>query len=222
VGIEETRVSPRNDSPLQRASFLGPGDSSPGDLTGIILAGGKSRRMGGRNKAFLELDGRPLIEIVVERVQSVCAEVLIVAGDTRPYTGLGVSLVEDRFRDVGVLGGLHAGLEAASYELTLVVGCDMPFLNPDLLHAFAEWAEGFDVTILRQGKQVEPLHAAYRRTCLPVIETAIRTGERRIVSFFPNVHVRYVAPAEVVSIDPNLRSFRNVNTPEEWEAVQAW
>lgn len=208
-------LSPWNDSPLQRASFF-----EPGDLTGIILAGGKSRRMGGRNKAFLELGGRPLIEIVIGHAQSVCAEALIVAGDTSPYIGLGVPLVEDRFRGVGVLGGLHAGLEAASHELALIVGCDMPFLNPVLLRAFAEQAEGYDVAILRQGEQVEPLHAAYRRTCLPAIEAAISAGERRIISFFPHVRVRYITSAEIVSIDPNLHSFRNINTSEEWRAVQ--
>jgi molybdopterin-guanine dinucleotide biosynthesis protein A len=217
--------------------------------------------MGGRNKAFLELDDRPLIEIVIERVQSVCAEVLIVAGDTSPYTGLGVPLVEDRFHGVGVLGGLHAGLEVASHELALVVGCDMPFLNPNLLRAFAEWAEEFDVVVLRHepappqppplhgvggnaqanakrvsgqsplrsggdapqgqgGQYIEPLHAAYRRTCLPAIEAAVSAGQRRIVSFFPHVRVRYVTPAEVASIDPDLRSFCNVNAPKEWDAVQ--
>jgi molybdopterin-guanine dinucleotide biosynthesis protein A len=210
-------------------------------LTGIILAGGASRRMGGRNKAFLELDGRPLIEIVIERVQSVCAEVLIVAGNTSPYTGLGVPLVEDHFHGVGVLGGLHAGLEAASHELTLVVGCDMPFLNPNLLHAFAKWAEGFDVVVLRhalsppqshpprgvdvpegqEGQYIEPLHAAYRRTCLPAIEAAIRAGERRIVSFFPHVRVRYATPEEVTLTDPDLQSFHNINTLDEWARVQA-
>jgi molybdopterin-guanine dinucleotide biosynthesis protein A len=211
------------------------------EISGIVLAGGKSRRMGGRNKAFLELGGRPLIDIVVERVRSVCGEVLIVAGDTRPYAGLGAPLVEDRFQEVGVLGGLHAGLEAASHELALVVGCDMPFLNPDLLRAFAGWLEGFDVVVLRHapsppqspprsggdvpegqgGAFIEPLHAIYRRTCLPAIETAIGAGERRIVSFFPDVRVRYVTPAEIASVDPDLRSFRNVNTPEEWAAVRA-
>jgi molybdopterin-guanine dinucleotide biosynthesis protein A len=124
--------------------MIGPSNPSVslGDLTGLILAGGKSRRMGGRNKAFLELDGRPLIEIVIERMQSVCGEVVIVAGDPGPYAGLGVPVIEDRFRGVGVLGGMHAGLEAASHELALVVGCDMPFLNPGLLRAFAAWATG--------------------------------------------------------------------------------
>jgi molybdopterin-guanine dinucleotide biosynthesis protein A len=179
--------------------------------------------MGGRDKAFLELGGRSLIEIVVGRMASMCAEVLVVAGDTRPYAGLGVPLVEDRFRGVGVLGGLHAGLTVAACDLTLAVGCDMPFLNPDLLRVFARWMEGFDVVVLRQGENVEPLHAAYRRTCLPALEAAIRAGERRIISFFPHVRVRYVTSGEITPFDPDLRSFRNVNTPQEWEAVRvAW
>jgi len=197
-------------------------DFTGSDLTGIVLVGGASRRMG-QDKAFLELGGRPLIEIVVERMVQVCTEVLVVAGDARPYASLGVPVVEDRFRGVGVLGGLHAGLEAASHELTLVVGCDMPFLDPNLLRAFAGWAEGFDVAALRyeDREQVEPLHAAYRRTCLPAMAAAIRAGQRRVISFFPHVRVHYVTPEDVAMFDPHLSSFRNVNTPEEWEAVQA-
>jgi molybdopterin-guanine dinucleotide biosynthesis protein A len=188
-------------------------------LTGIVLVGGASQRMG-RNKAFLELDGRMLIDVVIERMVQVCAEVLVVAGDARPYTGLGVPVVEDRFRGVGVLGGLHAGIEAATHELTIAVGCDMPFLNPDLLRAFAGWAIGFDVVIFRQGENMEPLHAAYRRTCIPAMESAIRANRRRIISFFSHVRVRYVTTEEVTPFDPDLRSFRNINTPEEWATVQ--
>lgn len=174
----------------------------------------------GRNKAFLELDGRSLIEIVIERMTSVCAEVLIVAGDAQPYAGLGVPVVEDRFRSVGALGGLHAGLEAATHDLALVVGCDMPFLNPDLLRAFAGWAEGFDVALLRRGEYVDPLHGAYGRACLSAIETAIHAHRRRIISFFPHVRVRYITLEDVTPFDPDLRSFRNVNTPQEWEAAR--
>jgi molybdopterin-guanine dinucleotide biosynthesis protein A len=189
-------------------------------VTGIVLAGGTSRRMG-QNKAFLQLGGKALIEIVIERMASVCAEVLVVASDVRPYVELGVPAVTDRFQGVGVLGGLHAGLEAASYELALVVGCDMPFLNVDLLRAFVGWVEGFDVTVFRQGEYVDPLHGVYRRTCLPAIEAAIRDRRRRIVSFFPQVRVRYIAPDDVIPYDSTLRSLRNVNTPEEWQEAQA-
>lgn len=174
----------------------------------------------GQNKAFLELGGKPLIAHVIERMDQVCAEVLVVARDVQPYAGLGARLVEDRFRGVGVLGGLHAGLAAAAHNLALAVGCDMPFLKPALLRAFAGWAEGADVAVLRQGEQVEPLHGAYRRTCLPAIEAAIHANQRRIISFFPRVRVHYVAPEDVTLFDPELRSFRNVNTPEEWEIVQ--
>jgi molybdopterin-guanine dinucleotide biosynthesis protein A len=193
-------------------------------LTGIVLAGGASSRMG-RNKAFLRLDDQMLIEVVIERIAQVCAEVLVVASDVKPYAGLGVPTVADRYRGIGVLGGLHAGLEAATYDLALVVGCDMPFLNPDLLWAFAGWAKGFDVVVLRHGEQqyVEPLHAAYRRSCLPAIEAVIREKRRRIVSFFPQIRVRYVTPEDIAPFDSRLRSFRNVNTPEEWEAARrAW
>ncbi len=188
-------------------------------VTGLILAGGASRRMG-KNKAFLELGGRPLIAIVLERLTQVCAEVLIVAGDVGPYSGLGVPTVRDRFAGAGVLGGLHAGLEAASCELAIAVGCDMPFLNPDLLRAFVEWSVGFDVVLLRRGEEVEPLHATYRRTCVLPIEEAIRARQRRIISFFDRVRVRYLTPEEVIPLDPELRSFFNVNTPEEWEKAQ--
>ena len=188
-------------------------------VTGIVLAGGASQRMG-RDKAFLELDGRPLVAHVIERIAQVCEDVIVVARNAEPFAGLGARSVEDRFRGVGVLGGLHAGLETAANELALVVACDMPFLDPKLLVAFARWAEGFDVAVLRQGEQVEPLHGAYRRTCLPAIETAIRAGRRRIVSFFPLVRVHYVAQEDVTPLDAEMHSFRNINTPEEWEEAQ--
>ncbi|MGD1996240.1 MAG: molybdenum cofactor guanylyltransferase [Anaerolineae bacterium] len=191
----------------------------PLPVVGAVLAGGASRRMG-RDKAFLELGGRPLIQMVVDSMAEVCAEVLVVADDPQPYARFGVSVARDRFRGVGVLGGLHAGLDAAAHDLVLAVGCDMPFLNPELLRAFVGWVEGFDVAVLRRGEEVEPLHGAYRRTCLPAMEAVIRAGRRRIISFFPQVRVRYVTPEDVAPLDPTLRSFRNVNTPDEWEAVQ--
>lgn len=190
------------------------------EVTGLVLAGGASRRMG-RDKAFLELDGRPMIAVVIARMQAVCDEVLIVANDHQRYANLGAPVVPDRFRGVGVLGGLHAGLEAASHELALAVGCDMPFLNPDLLQALARWAVGYDVALLKHGDYVEPLHAAYRRTCLPAMEDVIRAGQRRIISFFSAVRVRYVTPEEIAPFDSALRSFRNINTPEEWHAAKS-
>ncbi len=198
-------------------------------LTGVVLAGGASRRMG-RNKAFLRAGARTLIEIVIERLGEVCAEVLVATGEVDAYRDLGVPVVADRFRaklcdeahrfpGVGVLGGLHAGLAAASHDLVLAVGCDMPFLSTGLLCAFAAWAAGYDAAVLRNGAYIEPLHAAYRRTCVGPIERALRAGQRRVVSFFGEVRVRYVTPDEARVYDPELLSFSNVNSPEDWRRV---
>ena len=189
-----------------------------GGITGIILAGGMSRRMG-RNKALLDLGGRPMIAVIVERLQTLADEIIIVADDRELYAPFAEKRVADVFAGVGTLGGVHAGLQAATYDLGVVVGCDMPFLNPQVLAWFIEAAEEADAVVLQQGAWLEPLHAVYRRCCLPVIELAIRAGERRAYAICDELRVRYVAPAEITHLDPDLRSFRNVNTPEEWQMV---
>jgi molybdenum cofactor guanylyltransferase len=187
-------------------------------ISGIILAGGASRRMGS-DKALLDLGGRPLIAVVAEKLAKVADEVIIAADDAARYKFYADRVVPDRFPGVGTLGGIQAGLEAAHHDLALVVGCDMPFLRAPVLERFVAAAPGFDVVIVRRGKWVEPMHAAYRRSCLPAIEEAIRGGHRRVISFFDAVRVRYLAPAEIADLDPELQSFVNVNTPEDWQAA---
>ena len=193
-------------------------------VSGVILAGGASRRMG-RNKALLELEGRPLIARIAERLRSVADEVIIVADDTRHYEPYADRCVPDLYRGVGTLGGIHAGLQAATHDLVLIVGCDMPFLRPDLLDWFVRTARNpngtdqADLVILKHESGVEPLHAVYRRTCLPVIEATIQSGERCAFAFYDQIQVRYVAPAEIRPLDPDLTSFRNINTPGQWHQV---
>jgi len=187
-------------------------------VTGVVLAGGRSTRIG-QNKAFLLLEGRPLIAHVLDRLAEVCQEVLVVAQEVSAYAGLGVRLVKDVFTGVGVLAGLHAGLQAAQHELILAVGCDMPFLQPAVLRAFVAWADGYDVVALQRQERIETLHAVYRRTCLGPMEAAIRAGHSRIISFFPSVRVRYIDPDQLKSLDPEGRSFININTLQEWNAL---
>jgi molybdopterin-guanine dinucleotide biosynthesis protein A len=189
-------------------------------LTGVILAGGASRRMG-RDKAFLALGERPLIAVVAERLRAVADEVIIVADNTSRYTPFADRCVPDVYSGVGPLGGIHAGLRAAVNELTLVVGCDMPFLDPDVLAWFVEAAEGADMVVLKQEEGLEPLHAVYRKSCLPVVEATILSGVRCAYSYLDQLKVRYVAPAEIARLDPDLCSFRNLNTPDQWRAALA-
>lgn len=173
----------------------------------------------GQNKALLDLGGRPMIALIVERLRQVVDEVIISADDIQLYAPFADRCVPDLYPGIGTLAGIHAGLRAARHDPVLVVGCDMPFLDPRVLAWFLAQSADHDITVLRQGEWVEPLHAVYRQSCLPAIEAAIATGRRRIISFFDSVRVRYVDPAEIGHLDPELRSFHNINTPDEWRAL---
>jgi molybdopterin-guanine dinucleotide biosynthesis protein A len=190
-------------------------------VSGVILAGGASRRMG-RDKAFLEIGGQPLIARVAGQLRAVCEEVIVAANDGARYAPFGDRCVPDVYPGVGTLGGIHAGLQAAAHDLVLIVACDMPFLKLEVLVWFVELAArtngagGADLVILKHEQGVEPLHAVYRKSCLPAIEATIRSGERCAFAFYDQIRVRYVAPEEIAALDPELRSFRNLNTPGQW------
>jgi molybdopterin-guanine dinucleotide biosynthesis protein A len=200
------------------------------DLSLIILAGGQSSRMG-QDKAWMMLEGRPLIERVVRRLLPLAGEVLISANDPDRYEVLLRSLpapgqiVADRYPGYGPLAGIHAGLSVARNDLALVIAADMPFVNSDLLRYMIGLAGSYDGVVpnsdLSQGRLApEPLHALYRRSCLSAIEHHLLAGDRRIVSFFPDVNLKQIAPADVRLHDPELRSFFNVNTPGDWLQMQ--
>jgi len=194
-------------------------------VTGIILAGGKSRRLG-QDKVLLELGGRSLLSRVVGRVRSLCAEVIVVgefnAADRAPRA----RFVSDIHCGHGALGGIHAGLRASHTQYGLVVGCDMPFLNCDLLRYMIGQTErsgcAADVIIPRLKGLTEPLHALYSRDCLRPIERLLTQGGGRIISFFPQVRVRYIEETEVDCFDPRHRSFFNINTLADWQQAQRW
>ena len=187
-------------------------------VTAAVLAGGQSRRMG-QDKAFLELDGRPLIAVIVERLRQVADEVIISTNDVERFADLADRCVQDIYPGVGTLGGLHAALAATRTPLMLAVGCDMPDLNPAVLDWFIHQADGVDLVVLRADGYVEPLHAVYRTSCLAPIEATIQSGERCAYAFYDTIRVRYVGPAEIAHLDPGLDSFQNVNTPEQWRRV---
>jgi len=187
-----------------------------------ILAGGESRRMG-RNKALLPLGGRPLIAHIVAIAQSLSEDVIVVTKTPEVYEFLGVPLVTDRHEGVGPLAGLHAAFDATSCPWVIALACDMPFVSRDLLNYLLRCRTDVDVVMPRVGGREEPLHAVYRREpCLSAVERAIRRGERRLISFLPSVRVRYVEEQELRTVDPELRSFWNANTPEEWQQVVAY
>ena len=182
-------------------------------VSAAIMAGGKSRRMG-QDKAWIELDGEPLIARVAGVLKQVADEVLIVANDPA-YASLGLRVVPDRFPEGGALGGIATGVGAASYDRVLVAACDMPFLSTEVWRLLLDHRYDADVIIPRIGGEYETLHALYSKTCVAPMERALAAGKLRVISFFEEVRVRAVDEAELRVADPTLRAFTNVNTPEE-------
>ncbi len=186
----------------------------------LILAGGQSRRMG-RNKAFLDWNGRPLIADLVERFRAVSDDVIVIAPDPEPFRGLPARLVPDPSPPVGPLGGLWSGLLSARYEWAFAMACDMPLADPRVARWLFDQRAGADavVPVDEQGRP-EPLHALYRASCLNAIASAMAAGQRALMAFYSAVRVRYLPPSAWRAIDPEGRSWRNINTPEDWEQLQ--
>jgi molybdopterin-guanine dinucleotide biosynthesis protein A len=190
-------------------------------VTGVIQAGGRSTRMGGRPKALLELGGRRIIERVIAAVDGVLDDLLIVTNTPDLYAFLGLPMVPDVYPEGGSLGGIYTGLKSASGDAIFTVACDMPFLRREVVRLVVERAAGADVVIPRVGDQYETLHAAYQKSCLPAMEARLLKGQLKIVGFFDEVRVMVVDAAEVARYgDPNV-VFMNVNTPEELTRAQA-
>jgi molybdopterin-guanine dinucleotide biosynthesis protein A len=197
------------------------------EFSGIILAGGQSRRMG-TDKALIEFDGHPLIRRVLDVLAGLSDDVVIVTNAPERYTRFRVRLVGDVFPGKGVLGGIYSGLLAAQHPYSFVVGCDMPFLSGALLRWMAELAPGCDVLVPWLGsgagpttevpakaQDMHPLHAIYSQACLPAIERALAGGDLRAIAFFADVYVCYLPPEEIDRIDPGRRSLMNLNTPDD-------
>ena len=186
----------------------------------IILAGGKSRRLG-TDKALLEFEGQPIIGRVLKRLRRLSDDVIIVAKDTAAYAQFGARLATDVYPGHGALVGLHAGLRAARHPSALAVACDMPFLDLRLLRFMIVAGKAYDVVMPRIGGLPEPLHALYRvERCLPAIEQSLDSGQFKMTSFLPRLRVRYLEQHEVDLLDPERLSFFNVNTPEDWQRGQ--
>ncbi|RJX17192.1 MAG: bifunctional molybdenum cofactor guanylyltransferase MobA/molybdopterin-guanine dinucleotide biosynthesis adaptor protein MobB [Ammonifex sp.] len=184
----------------------------------VILAGGKSTRMG-ENKAFLRFEGDTLIERGIDALRRVFPEVII-AGDPELYGGLADRVVQDIFPGAGPLGGIHAGLACAANDVVFVTACDLPYVDGELAAFVAERTRGFDAAVPCVGGRLQPLFAAYRKTCLDPINRYLEAGGRRVVSFLGEVRVRYLTEPDLSGWPQYRRVFVNVNTPCEVEQLR--
>lgn len=184
-----------------------------GPVSAAIMAGGKSTRMG-QDKAWIELDGEPLIKRVADVLAQVADEVIVVANDPR-YASLGLRVVPDKYPTGGALGGIATGVGAATHDTVLVAACDMPFLAVDVWRAILAHRGEADVVIPRVVGEYESLHALYTKACVPHMARAIAENRLRVIAFFDQVRVQVLEEPELRAVDPDLKAFTNVNTPEE-------
>lgn len=187
-------------------------------VSGIVLAGGKSSRMG-RRKACLEIDGTTIIERVVRVLGSVFAHNLIVVNEPGLHAELGLPVVVDHNPGGGSLIGLYTGLSHATTEYALCVACDMPFLSEALIRYLAGLCGDGDVILPVTEHGPEPLHAIYRKSCLAQMERNISTGQLAIHKLFEQLKVKKVPAAELRRHDTTMQSLANCNTPEEFACL---
>ena len=185
-----------------------------------ILAGGQSRRMG-RDKAFLPVGGRPVIERILTRVKPLSDDVLINTNSAPLYEQFGLRIVADIYPDKAALGGIYSALVSARHFYVLVVACDMPFLNGDLLRYLVNLAPSADAVIpVIKPAQPEMLHAVYSKNCLAAIQSRLLADRLQIIGFLDDVSVRYVEQNTIAKFDPHFHSFINLNTPTDWQKAQ--
>jgi molybdopterin-guanine dinucleotide biosynthesis protein A len=188
-------------------------------VSGIVLAGGQSSRLG-TDKSFINVNGQSLIERIVAKLTRLSDDVIIVTNSPDEYDHLEARLVGDIYPGKGALGGIYSGLRAAANAYSLVVACDMPFLDLNLLRYMIILAREHDVVIPRIGGLPEPLHAIYSKNCQEPIDRLLARGGLKIIDFFSEVRVRYVEEGEVDIFDPQHLSFFNVNTPDDLEEMK--
>ena len=187
------------------------------DIGYIILAGGKSKRLG-RNKLNEVIGGITLINRVINVLSAFDGEIILVTAEDSSlpdtFTYAKISKVQDLYPGKGMIGGIITGLSASKNFYNLVVAADMPFLNPVLIRYMISNAKGNDLVAYKNQNELEPLHAIYSKNCLPILEE-IMLKDRRIFELLGQVKVRYLSPAEINQYDPKKISFFNVNTESD-------
>ena len=192
------------------------------DVTGVLLAGGKGRRMG-EDKRYLVVGEQTLLERGLHVLRSIFQEVLVVIAQDSPPLDIDARVVRDLVPDCGSLGGIYTGLTQAATPCIFVVACDMPFLDQAVISQFTSRRATADIVMAKLAARLHPMHALYGKGCLPAMEQMILAQQLKIQDLVSHasLRVRYVTEADLLTVDPSWRSFHNVNTPADLEVARS-
>jgi molybdenum cofactor guanylyltransferase len=187
---------------------------------GIILAGGLNRRMGGQNKARLSIQGQTILNRLISLLRDFFDPLLIVTNQPRDFLDEGLLLVTDLIDVRSSLTGIYTGLFYSPRPHAFITGCDMPFLSRELLELILENLEPrWDVVAPVTAEGYQPLAAIYSRRCLTPIAAQLAEGRLKVTRFFSRVKLKEIPESHLRRIDPDLKFFFNINTPEDLEGV---
>ncbi len=192
------------------------------EVSGVLLAGGKSRRMG-EDKRYLAVGEQTLLERGLEVFQSIFQEVLVVIAQDSPPLRIDARVVRDLVPDCGSLGGLYTGLMQATTPYIFVAACDMPFLNQAVIAQFTSRRATADIVIAKLDGRLHPMHALFSKRCVPALEQMIRARQLKIQEIVSqsSLRVGHVTEADLRTIDPSGHSFYNVNAMADLEAARS-
>ena len=189
------------------------------ECTGVLVAGGQSRRMGGLPKGLVRRDGETIASRSLDLFRDLFGEVLVVANDPVPWAGLSVRLVPDTIAGKGAPGGLHAALASARTGWIFAAACDMPFLSAEAIRFLAARRGAAPAVLVEWERGLEGLHAFWSRDALPTVERMLREGDPSIRAIAAAVGAQVVPAAEWRQVDPGGLAFENVNSPEDLERL---
>jgi len=190
-------------------------DHSMHNVTGVILAGGRSSRFGS-NKALALVDGKPLIQRIADLLATLFPECLLVTNTPAEYEFLSLPVTHDRYQGYGPLAGIHAALLQISTPRAFVVACDMPNLSPELIKYLCSINDQeYDVIIPWLARGQEPLFGVYHKRSLAVITSHLQQKDCQIIRALEDLQVRRVREPEILAITGDLACFKNINRPAD-------
>jgi len=187
--------------------------------TGIILSGGKSIRMG-ENKAFIDIEGVPIINRIHNLFKELFQEIIIVTNQKELFSNFESKIYSDLLPNKGALGGLYTGIFYSTFNYSFCVACDMPFIKKSLVQYLLNHIIDDDVIVPRTKDGLQPLHAIYSKNCLEPIKKVIEQRKYKILDFYDMVKVKIIKEKDFISLDPLRESFINVNTPVELLSIK--
>ena len=188
-------------------------------ISGIIMAGGRSSRMK-FNKAFAQVGGKPVIQMIIEKFKPLFQEIIIISNEPQLFTSFGLPIYQDIYPYLGPVGGIHSALVNASNDQMFILGCDMPFMNMQLIEYMLSKISDYDSVVPEIDSYLQPLAAVYNRTCLPVFTECLEHDKLKLTLIFSELNALVLKEDELQRFGSVREMFFNVNDPNALAQAQ--